>query len=475
MTIEPANSRSTKYIRAITIGLGAFIATFDVTAVSLALPAISETFSLDVAGYVWVMDAYSLAFAITLITAGAVADRYGQKLTLVAGAVVFLVASALCAYATHFSTFLTGRVVQGASAAFIICGGVAMAGRLYKEKTERVQAFGIIGTISGSALAIGPALGGLIASTFGWTWIFLMNVPICVAIISVALGWMDEYRSSNAARMDVAGVVVVSALLLISIWSLLHGPTVGGVVFSSAAAGISIASLLILFVWIETKARYPAVDIHLFKKREFVGLAIVPLSLSVSYWSLIVFMPFFLESSLQIGGQRASYVMLFFTLPMFVVPLLLANPAIARMAAGMRQSSYYFTGLFVVALGCGAVAVGSYLHEYVLAIAGMIVAGVGAAAMQSQVSGALIACAPQERAGNVTAVATVLRQGGFAIATAFLAKVMQAKIYLGPYSIESFTLLFSVCGLVAGIGAVCTLVLTQTRADFATAALEPSK
>jgi MFS family permease len=471
MNIDTDKSRSLKYIPTIIVGVGAFIATFDITAVSLALPAIGRTFSLDVAGYVWIMDVYSLAFTITLITAGVVADRYGQRLTLIAGSVIFLAASTLCAYAAHFSVLIAGRALQGMGAAFVVCGGLAMTGRLYTERAERVQAFGIIGTVSGSALAIGPALGGLIANTFGWQWVFLINIPICLTIITGALRWMSEHKNRNDKRLDILGIVTVSTLLLIAIWFFLHGPIVGGIVFSKSTFVAIIVLLLVAFIWVETKAPYAAIDISLFKKRAFVGLTIVPLSLAVSYWSLIVFMPLFLASSLQVSNERISYMMLFFTMPMFVVPLLIANPRVARMAAEVKQSTYYFSGLFVVSLGCVAISFGSYFHEYSYAVAGMVIAGFGAAAMQSQVSGALIASAPQERAGGVSAITTVLRQGGFAIASAFLAKVMQAKIHLGPYSIENFTLLFFICALVAGVGSICTFFLTRTRADYATAAL----
>jgi MFS family permease len=463
MSVKVDNNRSLKYIRTIIVGVGAFIATFDITAVSLALPAIGRSFSLDVSGYIWIMDVYSLAFSITLITAGVVADRYGQKLTLVAGAVLFMAASILCAYASEFGVLIAGRVLQGAGAAFVICGGLAMTGRLFADKAERVQAFGIIGTVSGSALAVGPALGGFIASAFGWQWVFLINIPICLAIVTGAAVWMDEHKNHTNKRLDVAGIVTVSLLLLIAIWFFLHGPVVGGMVFSNAAFVAAMVALFVAFLWIEKRAPYAAIDTSLFRKRAFVGLTLVPLCLAVSYWSLIVFMPLFLGSALHISSERLSYIMLFFTMPMFVVPLLLASPSVARMVSEVKQSNYYFSGMFVVALGCAAITLGAYFREFSYAVVGMVVAGVGAAAMQSQVSGALIASAPQERAGGVSAITTVVRQGGFAIASAFLAKVMQANVQLGSHPIEGFTLLFLVCAAVAGAGSICTFLLTRTR------------
>jgi hypothetical protein len=268
---------------------------------------------------------------------------------------------------------------------------------------------------------------------------------------------MDEYKNPSHGRIDVLGTVVVSLLLLIATWFLLHGPMVAGLVFNNWAVIVTIAALLVLLIRVELKARHPTVDLTLFSKASFVGLSIVPLSLAVSYWSLIVFMPVFIEASTRFNTKGVSYTMLFFTTPMFVVPFV-----VARVAAYAKQSTYYFAGLFVVSLGCLVLAVGAFVGAFLLAVVGMVVAGLGAATIQSQVSGALIASAPKEHAGGASAILMVFRQGGFAVASAWLSKVMQASLFLGPYSIANFTLLFVVCALVAGVGSACTFILVRS-------------
>jgi MFS family permease len=434
------------------MGLGGFIATFDLTAVSLVLSDLGRHFSLGVAGSVWIMNGYSLALTIMLITAGVLSDRYGHRLSVVVGAALFLVASAACAFAPHYGVLVGGRVLQGIGAAFIVCGGLALVGRLYTEKADRVRAFALIGTIQGSALALGPGLGGVIASVFGWQWIFLVNIPVCTVIIGGCLVATERPRARPVTPLDVRGLIVFSLFLFLSTWLLLYGPHFAATTVRTPVVATVLVAILATFVWIERRTPHPAIDLSLFRIRGFVGLALVPLCLAVGYWSLMVYIPLYLESSLRLGTGAISSLMLFFTVPMFVIPYL-----VTRVAATSKQSAFYSGGLAVVAAGCLMIALGAHLRELVVVIAGMTVAGVGAAGVQNQVTGALIASAPEERAGSVAAVMTILRQGGFAVGSALLSNAT-----------SGFTVLFSICVLVAGAGAVCTYLLIrsdETRLD----------
>jgi predicted MFS family arabinose efflux permease len=205
-------------------------------------------------------------------------------------------------------------------------------------------------------------------------------------------------------------------------------------------------------VWIERRVRHPAIDLGLFRIRGFVGLALVPLVLAVSYWSLMVYLPLFLENSLRYDIDTISYLMLFFTVPMFAVPYL-----VTRVAATSRHSRFFGGGLVVVAAGCLLIAAGAQMPSLVVVAVGMTVAGIGAATVQNQVTGAIIASAPAGRAGSVAAIMTILRQGGFAVGSALLSNAT-----------GSFPALFGICVLVAGAGAVCTFLLIrsdETRLD----------
>jgi MFS family permease len=466
-----------EYWPATIMGFGAFMATFDVTAVSLALPVISEDLSLDVSMSIWIMNSYGLAFTVFLIGAGAVSDRYGNRLALVAGTMLFLLASVICAMSGSLEVMITGRILQGCAAAFIVCGGYALMGHIYPEKAQRVEAFAIMGVISGSALALGPGLGGVIASQFGWTWIFLVNVPVCFLVAGGALLGMEERKSPTFGRgygamggallgmeerksdsiksFDVVGILTFGAFLMIASWAMLNGLSIAGVEIGLFPVLLILAALLVVFVWTEKRVEVPAVQIEIFRNATFNGLALVPLCLAISYWSLIVFIPIYLEDVFQIGTRESAYVLLTFTLPMFLVPYWVTG-----VAKRWSEAKFFSIGLLLVALGCLVIAIGSHSVSYGFSIAGMVLAGSGAAAMQTQVSGALIASVAQDQAGAVSAIMTILRQGGFALGTALLSLTL--ALDAGP--LENFTILFLSCALVAGFGGMLTFLLLQTKA-----------
>jgi MFS family permease len=436
----------------VVMGLAGFTATFDITAVSLVLTDLSREFDLDVAGSVWIMNGYSLTLTFMLLTAGVLADRYGHRLSVIFGAALFGVASVACAFAPNYGVLIGGRVVQGIAGAFIVCGGLALVGRLYTEKAERVRAFALIGTLQGSALVAGPGLGGIIASTLSWEWIFLINIPICVIIIAGCLTVRDQPGERQDKPLDVPGLALFSVFLFLATWLLLYGPGFGETTIGTPVFVTALVVIFAGFVWIERRVRHPAIDLGLFRIRGFVGLALVPLVLAVSYWSLMVYLPLFLENSLRYDIDTISYLMLFFTVPMFAVPYL-----VTRVAATSRHSRFFGGGLVVVAAGCLLIAAGAQMPSLVVVAVGMTVAGIGAATVQNQVTGAIIASAPAGRAGSVAAIMTILRQGGFAVGSALLSNAT-----------GSFPALFGICVLVAGAGAVCTFLLIrsdETRLD----------
>ncbi len=165
------------------LGLSSFLILFDVTAVVVAMPAIARDVGLGVAGLAWVIDAYSLAFTGALLASGALADRFGRRRCMLAGNVVFLVASVACGMASSESMLLSARAVQGVGAAFMATGGIALVAISFPNVSQRTRAFGVMGIISGVAMALGPTLGGFLASWFGWRWIFFANVPFCLALV----------------------------------------------------------------------------------------------------------------------------------------------------------------------------------------------------------------------------------------------------------------------------------------------------
>jgi MFS family permease len=226
---------------ALALGLAAFLANFDVTAVVVALPAIARDLQLDIAGY----DAYSLAFTASLLVAGALADRFGRRAAMLRGNLVFAAASVGCALAWNGMSLNLARAVQGIGAAFVVTGGIALIATAYPQAGSRTRAFSWLGVMSGIAMALGPALGGIVSSWFGWRWIFLASVPVCALVAWGVPRLVREANEASPRPLDLTGTAVLTAALFVLIEALLDGRT--SQVTLVGACGLAIA-LFALFV-----------------------------------------------------------------------------------------------------------------------------------------------------------------------------------------------------------------------------------
>lgn len=273
-----------KFLPALVLGMAAFLTQFDVTAVVVAMPSIAADLRLDTAGYAWMMDAYSLAFTGTLLAAGAIADRYGRRRALMAGNIVFMIASLLCGAATSGSFLFAVRALQGIGAAFVITGGISLLASSYPAPDDRARAFGLMGVISGVAMAMGPTLGGLIASWIGWQWIFLANIPVCFITLLAAPILIAETSDAEGRSLDWAGVALLTLALGTMIESLLAGGDaslrmLGGFVIS--------AGIVAIYILQQRRRTTPIFDPAVFARPVMMGVGALLLALSIAYWSIL--------------------------------------------------------------------------------------------------------------------------------------------------------------------------------------------
>ena len=226
---QPAGGTLSTLIAACVSG---FLFQFDLTALSAALPDIASSLSARVADQAWVIDVYSLALIFALPLAGPVADRYGRRRVFMTGAVLFALASALCATATTLFSLLAWRVLQGIAGAALTASASALLAAAYPGP-RRAWAFGIWGTVIGGSMVAGPPLGALIAAVLGWSWVFWINIPICVALVLLTgRTASDQALSGTYAPLDWAGPATL-ALCLGSLAFLMlagHGPAGWGVI-----------------------------------------------------------------------------------------------------------------------------------------------------------------------------------------------------------------------------------------------------
>lgn len=445
-----------------------FLVTFDITAIVVAMPTMREEMSLSVSGFAWVMDAYSLTFTVLLTSAGALADRFGRRAVLIAGLLAFAVGSVVCAGAATPPWLWTGRVLQGLGAAFVICGCLALLAVLFPQRETRLKAFAFAGAISGGAMALGPAIGGFVTDHLGWRWVFWINLPIVMVVMIGILSTIrrDQITTGQGRKIDVAGVLTLTLFLSVTIWMLLHGPTIGSIELPTYFAYILPALTLAMFLVSQKVQSEPIFGLALFKTRAFIGMCAVPLGLSMGYWAMLVYLPLFLRDAIGYSTGGVSLAMLAVTLPMVFLPFVGR-----RFAAGLGDGLFFVGGLIGLAGGCAIITLGAILGIPSLAIGGMFLSGCSTAAVNAQVSGAIVTLAPPDRAGLASAIATTLRQGGFAVGIAFLGAALGGK-HTGGEALTSFD--FAPAFALAGLGAFLAAIAVGLLVGVATPRPQPS-
>lgn len=417
------------------LALAVCLTQFDVTAAAVALPSIRSELGFTLAATAWVMDAYSLAFAGMLFAAGALADRFGRRRILLLGNAGFAVASLLCGLAWDGPSLWLARAMQGAMSAFFITGSLAAISISYPASIPdtRARAFGIIGITGGAAMALGPTLGGLIAGEFGWRWIFLLNLPICAVNEWAVRRVVPETRDEAGRPLDLLGVALLTLAIALPVQALLHdgGPAWrwGGVALGAATA--------ILLVLQQKGRNQPMLDVALFNRRAPLGVIALLFSISAGYWAMLIYLPLWLQASYGLDMQRTGFAMLAATLPMLALP-----PLGVRFTQIHGWRANFTGGMLLLAAGLAVLALVSVLKaDLFWALTAMMLAASGAGLSNSQISGALVAQALPERAGMASALATVLRQGGFAIGIALLGATSAAAGYGLGFAVAASTAL----------------------------------
>ena len=436
------------------LGLSSFLILFDATAVVVAMPAIARDVGLDVAGLAWLIDAYSVAFTCALLASGAVADRFGRKRCMLAGNAVFLIASVACGMASNEPMLLAARVVQGLGAAFMATGGIALVALSFPNIAQRTRAFGIMGAISGIAMALGPTGGGFLASWFGWRWIFFANVPFCLALAIAVPRLVAESDDQEGRRLDPVGIALLTIALALATDALLRRDSALAV---RAACLVGSAVSVLLFIWQQSRSAHPVLDPRVFATPVMAGIAALLTALQFGYWAVLVYLPLFLTAGLRMTMETAGTVLLAATLPMLMVPLI-GGRLVARW--GWRRLFNIAFGL--LAVGNVSLVTAALSHDPGLrlstVIAGMAIIGVGAALANPQLSGVALALAPSTQAGMASAMTMIVRQAGFAISIAALGLTLDT-VNAGA----GFARPFALAALVALLGVIAALALLPAK------------
>lgn len=295
--------------------LGSAMSFIDGTAVNVALPVLQRELHADVAQTQWVIEGYSLFLSSLILTGGALGDLYGRKLVFTIGIAIFAVASLACALAPNVAFLVVARCVQGVGGAIATPGSLALISAAFSGD-ERGRAIGTWSGFSALTAAVGPVIGGWLTQQFSWRFVFVINVPIALAVIAMAILRVTESRDDSARRIDVTG----SALATLGLASLVYGLID---MDSGRAAANSIASvaiglvLLSAFVVFEERAADPMLRPELFRSRVFRSANAYTFFLYAALGGSLYFVPFVLINVHHYGPAAAGAALLPFIAIMF--------------------------------------------------------------------------------------------------------------------------------------------------------------
>ena len=271
-----------------------FVSAVDMTIVNVALPAISEELDAGVSELQWVLDGFLVAFAGLLLLGSGMADRFGRKRVFLSGMAAFGVASVLCALSRTPETLIGARVLMGGSLACVSPPALSLIAVMYPPE-ERERALSVWVVVAGAGLVLGPVLGGVLVSQIGWQAVFLVNVPVAVAVVAAGLALLPESRRPGAPPLDISGAALSVLSLGAIVFALIEGPEAGWgspVVLAPAAAGMVAGAL---FVRGELRRRYPLFDVRVLRRPAVAAGAVALLSMYIALLGALFLIPQYLQ------------------------------------------------------------------------------------------------------------------------------------------------------------------------------------
>jgi MFS family permease len=427
------------------------LVTLDATIVAVALPSIARGLHASFADVEWVIGSYVLCFASLLTPFGALGDHRGRKGALLAGVSIFAIASLLCGVAQSAPLLIGARVLQGVGAAFLPPAALGIIGHTF-QGDERNRAFGVWGSVIGLAVIAGPVIGGIVTSVMGWRWTFLINLPLCVALVLAIVRWVPDSLNPDARRYDIGGSVTFCGALFFLTWALIDRHHIAWRVAGSVA-------MFVAFVMIERRQRDPMLDLALVRRPDFLGAVAAMAGYSASAQVLVYFFPLYLQNGVGYSALTSGIAMLPYAVPLFLMPRVGAKATIAR---GNRV--VLVVGLAIVAAGDLLMALTAPMLRYPLFAGAMVVTGIGAGLLNGETAQTLQATIPTAQGGMA---------GGLS-ATVRFASILLAVAVLGVfYSQRGIPWVMAMAAIVAAISATFVWRLLPAREISDRTRLEP--
>jgi EmrB/QacA subfamily drug resistance transporter len=451
-------------------GIASMMAALDTVVVSTALNTVRVELHASVGQLEWTVNAYNLSFAVLLMTAAALGDRFGRKRMFAFGLGLFSVASAACALSPDVGFLIAARVVQGAGAAFILPLALALLTAAFPPE-KRGTAIGMFSAVTGIAVALGPIVGGAIVQGIDWSWIFWVNVPIGLLAIPLVLGRLDE-SFGRRVGLDIPGVALITAAAFGLVWGLVRGNAAGWgsvEVVGSVAAGVLLA---VAFVRWELRAREPMLPMRFFRSRTFTAGNAAIFFVLGSLFADVFFFPQLLQVGLHYDVLQTGLRLMVWT-----STFILVAPVAGAMVDRIGERPLMVSGLLIQCAGTAWIA--SIVRPglpFSHLVVPLVVAGVGISMAIPSAQNSVVGSATLETAGKLAGINSMMRELGGVFGIALAVAVFAGS---GGYaSAQAFTNGFApaiwVSSGLALLGALCGLALPARRRREAISALPSS-
>ncbi|HVH51943.1 MAG TPA: DHA2 family efflux MFS transporter permease subunit [Gaiellaceae bacterium] len=405
--------------------LATLMIVLDVTIVNVALPSIRTDLGFSVTSLAWVVNAYLLTYGGCLLLGGRLGDLFGHRRLFIAGIALFTLSSLVCGLSTTKGLLIAARAVQGVGGAVASAVSLSLMLTLFTEPAERAKAMGIFGFVASGGGSIGVLLGGILTGSLNWHWIFLVNVPIGIAVVILTLRLLPPARTAAATgRLDVAGAVTVTASLMVAVYAIVNGNQYG---WTSARTlgllGLAVV-LLATFVAIEARVAAPLMPLALFKRRNIAFANVTGI-----LWAAAMFAWFFLSAlylQLVLGYSPLQVGLAFLPANLIMGALSITLSARLVMQYGVRKP--LAAGLLLAGTGLllfvRAPVNGSFLMDV---LPSMILLGIGAGIAFNPVLFAAMSDVSPEESGLASGVVNTAFMMGGALGLAVLASLAASR------------------------------------------------
>jgi DHA2 family methylenomycin A resistance protein-like MFS transporter len=399
--------------------LGFSVVQLDVSIVNVAIKSIGAGLGGGVSGLQWVVNAYTIAFAACILTAGSIADRIGARRLFVGGFVLFMVASAVCGVAPDLGVLIGARAVQGLAAALLVPSSLALLSHAYTDARARTHAVGIYLAGASSALSGGPLIGGALIALIGWRAIFFINIPVALCGIFLTLRFANETTRSAGRGVDVPGQLTAILTLVLLVGSTIEGG-VHGFAATDVLAGYAAAVVCgCAFVWFEARSGSPMLPLSLFRSRTFSVCSVAGLLINTAFYGLIFVISLFFQRV-----QGLSPLMTGLALAPVMIGITVSNVLSGRMQERFGPTRVLTLGAAVQAAACaGLLGIGAGT-SYGAIVVQLTALGVGGGLVVPTVTAQLLGSVDRRRSGVAGGTLNTLRQTGSAVGVALFGSLL---------------------------------------------------